>query len=177
MIMKEVWKPVPGYEDRYLVSDLGNVKSIKRNMLLKGNTNRDGYTSVILSKNGIIKAFRVHRLVAEVFVPNPDGKTEVNHKDYNRSNNVAGNLEWMTRAENFNYSLCNKMKRDAIICPTNTGEHHISFHKGTHKYSVQYRENGKRRQKYFYNLNEAIDFRNTIYKQVNAGGKTKIVFA
>ena len=174
---EEIWKPVKGYESRYLVSDLGNVKSIKRDILLKGQINRENYRSVTLCKNNKVKVFRVHRLVAEAFIPNPEGKPEVNHKDYNRLNNTAGNLEWMTRAENFNYSLCNKKKRDANICPTNTGEHHVSHHKGNNTYSVQYRENGKRRQKYFHSLDEAVDFRNTIYKRVNVGGKTKVVFA
>ena len=153
------------------------MKNVNRAPFLKGQINKEGYKSVILCKNGKVKSFKVHRLVAEAFIPNPEGKPEVNHKDYNRSNNTDSNLEWMTRAENFNYSLCNKEKRDAIICPTNTGEHHISHHKGNDIYSVQYRENGKRRSKYFHSLEEAVDFRNTIYKQVNVGGKAKVVFA
>ena len=64
---------------------------------------RGGYYSVVLSKNGILKIFKVHRLVAQAFIPNPNNYKEVNHKDENKANNVVTNLEWCDRKYNQNY--------------------------------------------------------------------------
>ena len=171
---KEVWETVNGYE-RYLISNFGKVKNAKSGRILKPHVSKDGYATVILCKNGKPKSFRIHRLVATAFLPNPESKLEVNHKDYNRSNNCVANLEWIARKENFNYSLCNKRKRDAIVCPTNTGEHHISHHLQNDVYSVSFRRNGKRRSKYFHSLEEAVWFRDTIYKLEVIDGKNKII--
>jgi hypothetical protein len=67
------------------------------------NIRPDGYITVILYKNYKIKALRVHRLVAEAFIPNPDNLPEVNHKDENPMNNEVSNLEWCNRSYNINY--------------------------------------------------------------------------
>lgn len=102
---KEYWKPVVGYEGLYEVSNWGRVKSIKfgRERILKPGTNNRGYLFVNLCKNGKKKNFRVHRLVAEAFIPNPYNLPEVNHKDENKLNNNAENLEWCDRKFNINY--------------------------------------------------------------------------
>jgi hypothetical protein len=99
----EQWKDIPGYEGLYLVSNLGRVKRVFKNgaeRFLKGSPDKDGYTKVILSSNQVKKHCKVHRLVAEAFVPNTDHKPQINHKDRCKSNNVASNLEWVTAAEN-----------------------------------------------------------------------------
>ena len=102
---KEYWKPVVGYEGHYQVSNFGRVKSIKfgKEILLKQRQCMNGYKSVILYKNGIVKTYLVHRLVAEAFIDNPDNLPEVNHKDECKTNNVVSNLEWCDRKYNQNY--------------------------------------------------------------------------
>ena len=102
----EIWKPVKGYEGLYEVSNMGRVKSLiirayKKPHILKQGT-VCGYKQVRFI-NG--KQFKVHRLVAEAFVPNPLRKPHVGHKDESRTNNKAENLEWVTPKENSNMPL------------------------------------------------------------------------
>ena len=103
--MQEIWKPIKGYEGLYEVSNTGKIKSIangKNRVLIP--TGVRGYDSIGLCKRpGGKKSFLVHRLVAEAFVPNPNGYTEVNHKDECKTNNNADNLEWCTRSYNMAY--------------------------------------------------------------------------
>lgn len=109
--MEEIWKDIPGFEGIYQISNAGNVKSFIRNgkyssgepHLLKPGITR-GYASVALWKGkSKKKTVLVHRLVAAAFVPNPNNYQEVNHKDENKLNNNADNLEWCTRAYNMSY--------------------------------------------------------------------------
>lgn len=72
----------------------------KRKSFLKPNTDKDGYLYVTLSKNGKPRTHRLHRLVAETYLPNPDNLPEVHHIDSNRTNNNANNLQWVTQEEN-----------------------------------------------------------------------------
>ena len=107
---EEYFADIPGYEDYYQVSNLGNVRSVDRrvvgrNGLLKGKPkairiSNNGYAQVFLYKNCKLKGWLVHRLVAIVFVNNPNNKPEVNHIDGDRLNNHHSNLEWCTRSEN-----------------------------------------------------------------------------
>ena len=89
----------PGYE----VSDLGRVRNSKTGRVLRTSATDKGYRKVALVVDGKQKYFRVHRLVAEAFVPNEDGKPQVDHIDEDKANNVVGNLRWCTGAENINY--------------------------------------------------------------------------
>lgn len=99
--MVEQFNRVQGYNGKYLVSNLGRVKSLKRNIILKVDTqNKMGYERVTLSKGGNTLRYSVHRLVAEAFLPNPDNKPHINHIDNNPSNNRVDNLEWCTHSEN-----------------------------------------------------------------------------
>lgn len=111
----EVWKSIPNYEE-YEVSNLGRVKRLAydKNVcnggrqhcderILKPQKRKRGYQAVMLFKCGKGKSFLVHRLVAEFFVPNPNGYPQVNHKDENPSNNEATNLEWCNQRYNSNY--------------------------------------------------------------------------
>ena len=119
----EIWKPVAGYEGLYEVSNMGRVKSLERKitfkdgrtkvfkkMILKPIDNGYGYLRVGLSKNGIIKLCHVHRLVARAFVPNddPENKTHINHRDEDKHNNSADNLEWCNQRYNNNYGTRNQ---------------------------------------------------------------------
>lgn len=94
----------------YEVSSTGKVKSKKQNKILQIRLTYDGYSVVRLCKNAKHKQFRVNRLVALHFVPNPENKPEVNHEDGNKSNNNDWNLTWKTHAENikhaFDLGLC-----------------------------------------------------------------------
>lgn len=103
--MKE-WKPVVGYEDYYLVSNEGDVFSIRSNHLLKVTTQSNGYKRVELNVNGKATKESIHRLVAKAFIPNPNDYPIINHKDENPSNNHADNLEWCTYKYNTNYGNC-----------------------------------------------------------------------
>lgn len=98
----EEWKNVIGYEGLYEVSSLGNVRNVRRNTLLRFSKNQ-GYLQVYLYKNGIRTGLKVHRLVAQAFIPNPDGLPQVNHKDENKTNNIFENLEWCDVVYNINY--------------------------------------------------------------------------
>ena len=96
----EEWKNVIGYEGLYEVSNMGNVRNVRRNTLLKLSKNKYGYIRVFLYKNGISTGFQVHRLVAQAFLPNPDNLPQVNHKDEDKSNNRVDNLEWCSQLYN-----------------------------------------------------------------------------
>jgi hypothetical protein len=107
MLDTERFKPIEGYEGRYFISVDGEVystpkdgkpaKLLKQEVLTRSSTN---YRRVTLSKNGKVKRFQVHRLVANAFIPNPDNKPFVNHIDNNGENNTITNLEWCTHSEN-----------------------------------------------------------------------------
>lgn len=100
--MKEIWKDVIGYEGLYQVSNLGNVKSVKKDKklsILKSGR----YNHLSLSKNGTIKNHSIHRLVAQAFIPNPNNYNIINHKDENTRNNCVDNLEWCSQSYNINY--------------------------------------------------------------------------
>ena len=100
--MVEEWKPVSGYEGYYLVSNIGNIFSIRSKKVLKVR-NSCGYQRVNLSVDGFPKSFAVHRLVAEAFIPNPENKPTVNHINEIKIDNRVGNLEWATNKEQNNH--------------------------------------------------------------------------
>ena len=108
----EIWKDVKDYEGHYQVSDKGRVKSVKfgKEIFLKQGSCR-GYLRVGLSKNGEIKRYTVHRLVAQAFIPNPNNLPEVNHKDEIKTNNNIENLEWCDHKYNINFG--NRTQRSA----------------------------------------------------------------
>lgn len=99
-----VWKPVPGYEGFYEVSNSGKIRSVYRyKKILKPMISNTGYERVDLFKNKVRKQFSVHRLVAMAFIKIEDGKPFVNHKDENKLNNNVDNLEWISHVENCRY--------------------------------------------------------------------------
>ena len=110
----ELWKPVKDYEDCYLVSNFGRVFSLPKTdsagrvlagKICKAQKHSNGYFFVPLTKNGKTKQMRIHRLVADAFIPNPYNAPEVNHIDGKKENNFASNLEWCTRAENNKHAI------------------------------------------------------------------------
>ena len=129
--MKEEWRDIVGYEEKYQVSNLGEVKSLnykrtKKEKILKTGKNTSGYSYVNLCKDGKKKTYHVHRLVAQAFIPNPNNYSEVNHKDENKENNCVKNLEWCDRKYNCNYGTRNKKASKAISGKNHPmyGKHH-----------------------------------------------------
>ena len=133
--MKELWKDIKGYEGCYQVSNLGRIKSLDRmtnnqygeyfmkGRILKNSIIKDkGYCRVSLNNgNGKISK-RVHRLVAEAFIPNPENKPEVNHKDGNKLNNCVSDLQWCTNKENIEHSIRTGLKKHCNGCSNSSSK-------------------------------------------------------
>jgi len=106
----EFWEEIPLFEGVYQISSHGRLKSFKRiggGYILSNVNIKGGYLSIVLSHREEIRYTRIHRLVAEAFIPNPEGKSQVNHKDTNKQNNSADNLEWVTPKENVQDAIMN----------------------------------------------------------------------
>ena len=94
-----MWKPIKNYEGYYEVSDEGEIRNVKTNKILTGDYNTAGYRRVVLY-TPIKQRFFIHRLVAEHFCEGYNKNLVVNHRDGNKTNNRADNLEWVTRSQN-----------------------------------------------------------------------------
>ena len=117
MVDIEIWKPIKGYEDRYMVSTKGRIKSIERVVIGKDGISRRvnekikeptlspiGYYVVSLWKGNSSRLEYVHRLIATAFIKNPNNYPHINHKDGNKRNNSLENLEWCTHEQNLRHA-------------------------------------------------------------------------
>lgn len=116
----EVWKDIDGFDDKYQVSNLGQIRSTysgkkHRTIVLKPMVQKNGYLYVVLWKDGKKKNKLIHRLVALAFVDNPNNYPEVNHKDENKENNTVDNLEWCEHKTNINYGTCKQKISESKI--------------------------------------------------------------
>lgn len=116
--MQEIWKDVVGFEGYYKVSNLGNVLSLRRKYsgehLMSPSLDSLGYAVVCLRKNGYKGNKKVHRLVAEAFIPNTDNLPQINHKDENKANNRVDNLEWCDCKYNVNYGTAIQRRVETV---------------------------------------------------------------
>lgn len=114
--MTEEWKDIAGFENMYQVSDLGRVKSLKSNKILRqylsGARPGNFYFKVYLYTKGEKRSiYKTHRLVALAFIDNPENKPQVNHKDGVKTNNHAVNLDWATNGENGKHAWDNGLRK------------------------------------------------------------------
>lgn len=171
--MKEIWKDVVNYEGLYQVSNKGRVKrieSVVKSCLkyhngfkivkekLKDFCFVNKYYSVVLCKNGKRKMFRVHRLVAQAFLPNPNNFEQVNHKDENKLNNCVENLEWCSAKYNQNYGTRKEKRIHSKV-----------------KEIQKIDKNSKKILETYFSLSEASRQNNISYKAISrcATGKSK----
>lgn len=114
----EEWVDLPGYEGLYQVSKTGYIKSLPRKGtqggIMRGHLDKKGYVIITLRKDGVQSSKRLHRLIAETFIPNPDNLPEVNHRNENKVDNRVENLEWCTSAYNHEYG--SRTSRAAQSC-------------------------------------------------------------
>lgn len=123
----EIWTDVVGFEGLYMVSNMGRVKSLSK---LSNNKRyitdekilsprvcgkQREYLAVALTSNGKTKQYKIHRLVAMAFIPNPEGYNEINHKDEDKGNNRVDNLEWCSRSYNVNYGNGKEKRKQSVI--------------------------------------------------------------
>ena len=139
-----------GYTE-YLIYEDGRVWSKKSNKFLKPGTNREGYKHVILYKEGKTKDHRIHRLVAEHYIPNRENKPCVDHINRIKTDNRIQNLRWATHSEN---------QRNTIKQNNNTSGHkYISYNKRDKYWSFTKSINNKRTQKYFKTKTDALCYK------------------
>lgn len=132
----EIWKPIKGYEEYYEVSNYGNVRNKRTNYIMKKRYTKDGYVKATLTVNYKSKDYRVHRLVAQAFIPNIQNKETVNHIDGNKENNNVNNLEWADRHEQLEHAYrlgLKKPKRGCENCNAKFTEEQIRFIRSHYK--------------------------------------------
>jgi hypothetical protein len=146
----EEFKIIKDYTN-YSVSNYGNVKNNDTGKILK-QSNTNGYTQVSLRKNGKGKLYRVHRLIALAFIPNPDNKPFVDHIDNNKSNNYIDNLRWCTNQEN----SCNRQ----LSSKNTSGYKGVNFYKTYNCWRAEIKLNGKSHHiGYYQNIEDAVKAR------------------
>ena len=108
-------KPVPGYEDLYYVNpNTLEVISKRNEKPLKVRMKKNGYPEIHLSRDGKDSYKRIHRLLAELYIPNPDNLPDVNHRDENKNNYSLDNLEWCNKSYNQKYGTINERRGPKI---------------------------------------------------------------
>lgn len=121
---EEIWKGVFDYEDSYEISNLGRIRSVARviprsdtgtlvsypSKVLSVGLDKRGYPRIRLGRDERKTSKRIHRMVAEAFIANPDDKPQVNHKDGDKENNIWTNLEWATNSENQRHAVDTGLK-------------------------------------------------------------------
>lgn len=133
--MKEYFKDIKGLEGYYKISNIGNVFSVRSGRNLTPRKTTTGYYTILLPMDGKHKSVRIHRLVAETFIPNPDNLPQVNHKNENKTDNRVENLEWCDAKYNSNYNgLQDRINRKHYIILGFDGVHKLgTYFQSTHQ--------------------------------------------
>lgn len=152
--MIEEWKSIPGYEGLYEISSYGRVRSLERfyirqnvimvhkpEIILSPVKDGFGYLQVGLHCNGKQKIIKVHRLVAQAFIPNPDNFPQINHKDEDKTNNNVDNLEWCTAKYNINYGTRQERSINTKIKNGDVNEENVGL--GREEYLKKYYQDHK----------------------------------
>lgn len=135
--MKEVYKPIKDFEGKYEISNFGNVKSLARRVrnttrnttrelpeiILSPKVGTSGYLEVTLNTPTYSKTKRIHRLIAEHFLPLVEDKNVINHKDGNKLNNSISNLEWVTQAENAKHAFDTGLNKSSVLSGSKGSKH------------------------------------------------------
>ena len=173
-IKQEIWKDVLGYENLYQVSNLGRIKSLFKirktgkghnlireypEKILSIKKNNNGYEQVTICKDGVLKCFLVHRLVAQSFLFTDDFKKQVNHIDGNKLCNKSQNLEWVSKREN----ECHKQKNKKLTSKF-TG---VSLVSKTNKWRSQINFNGKKIHLGYYDTEEEAYLKRCNFEENN----------
>lgn len=182
----EEFKKICGYEELYEVGNMGTVRSIERRVetlngtrvykskILSPGVQKTGYLYVTLSKEGKRKTFRVHRLVAMAFIPNPDNLSDVDHIDENKSNNSVSNLRWQSHFDNSSRSNSGKTKDNSMgknpkakTVYDNTGNEYSCLKELAIKLGINYSTLKSRFRKYnYFEIEEIIySYDRTIFKK------------
>ena len=142
-ILEEIWKAIENYPD-FEISSLAQIRRVSTGKVLKQAINKTGYYQVCasLGQRKTLKAFKIHKVVAKAFVPNPENKPIVNHIDGDKLNSLPSNLEWATYSENSQHAYDN-----SLIIPSRGEDHYFS--KLTNKDIVFIREHYRPRCKAF----------------------------
>lgn len=176
--MQEIWKDIKGYEGLYQVSNLGRVKTLKAwngnkykkkyidvDKIIKPMKEKSGYLKVVLHNRNKKQNKRIHRLVAEAFIENPNNYKCINHIDSNKQNNDMNNLEWCTQKYNVVDAVNKNLRKFTYKGKYNK---YISFDKRYNTFSVNISMEGKRiHLGIFKNIKEAINTRNEFLKSNN----------
>ena len=153
--MEEIWKPIEDFKNKYEISNLGRIKNIQTNRILKMTNQYGNYFSIILYDKTHKRNAKIHREVAQAFIPNPNNYPCINHKDLNKQNNCVDNLEWCTYSYN---------TKDAIKKGANTMS-------GFNRYN---KEKAHKKYGYIYQYDLSMKYINKYYSPLEASKATGV---
>lgn len=158
--MNEKWKDIKGFEKKYEISNYGRIRNKITNHIYKNTNQYGGYFSVILYDETHKKSVRIHRLVAEHYIPNPNNYPCVNHLDLNKQNNNVNNLEWCT----YSHNTKDAIKKGANVM---SGFNNYNKNKFVKKYGKLYQyDKSMKLINIFDNLNEACKKTNVCRRNI-----------